>query len=139
MPTLPELSTLGATIEEARKTFLTVINPSRSVDPIPTTGLVVDNFRIQSRDGYSLPVRSYIPEPQDSLGENQSTTRPVIVWGHHGGWVFGDLESDDATCRVLATELRASVLNVDFRKSPEYVFPSAVNDIHDSVKWVSLP
>lgn len=136
MNPLPDLASLGATIEEARKNFVSFTNPSRSVGHIPTIGLAVKEFKILTRDGYSLPVRSYIPEPQDSLGEDKNTTWPALVWGHHGGWIFGGLDSDDTTCRVLATSLRIAVLNVEFRKSPEYVFPSAVNDMHDSVRWV---
>ena len=43
-----------------------------------------------------IPVRVYTP-PRPS-----APSRGVLLWFHGGGWVIGDLDTADATCRALA-------------------------------------
>ena len=62
------------------------------------------------------------------------TRRPLLVFIHGGGMVFGDLESHDATCRFLAERADVRVLAVDYRLAPEHPFPAAVEDC-----WAALP
>ncbi|RPB16701.1 hypothetical protein P167DRAFT_532246 [Morchella conica CCBAS932] len=126
---IPDLADIGGS-EQARQALQNLFNPSRNVT-IPTTGFIITDFTIPARDGYSLPIRSYIPEGPEN------TTWPVIIWSHYGGWVFGGLESDDTLCRVFAKELKVAVVNIDYRLAPKWVFPTAVNDVHDTVRWVS--
>lgn len=57
---------------------------------------------------------------------------------HLGGFLFGDLESGDLYCRVLASRLDLSILKVDYRLAPEWPFPHGVNDSYDAVEWVSI-
>lgn len=67
-----------------------------------------------------LPARWYLPpDPSDCHGA-------VIYW-HGGGFVLGDLDTHATTCRRLASHgLR--VLAATYRRAPEHVFPSAVED-----------
>lgn len=54
---------------------------------------------------------------------------PLIIFFHGGGWVLGDLDSQDALCRALANRVHAVVASVDYRLAPEHPFPAAVEDV----------
>lgn len=53
---------------------------------------------------------------------------PLLVYFHGGGWVVGDLETHDATCRLLARAAGVRVLSVDYRLAPEHPYPAAIED-----------
>lgn len=53
---------------------------------------------------------------------------PLLVFFHGGGWVVGDLDTHDNTCRFLAQRAGVRVLSVDYRLAPEFPFPAAVDD-----------
>lgn len=99
-------------------------------DDIKEDLIAVHNFTITARDGYEIPVRSYIPK----LTQESS---PILVYLHAGGFLFGNLESGDMNCRILATRLNLSVLNVDYRLAPKWPFPHGLNDSYDVTEWVS--
>lgn len=60
----------------------------------------------------------------------------VLVWVHGGGFVVGDLETADSTCRTLANEAQIVVVSVDYHLAPEHPFPSAIDDVMAALKWV---
>jgi acetyl esterase len=53
---------------------------------------------------------------------------PTVVFFHGGGWVAGDLETHDRQARLLAIEIGAVVVSVDYRRPPETRFPGAFED-----------
>ncbi|WP_374652790.1 alpha/beta hydrolase [Dongia sp.] len=62
---------------------------------------------------------------------------PVVVYFHGGGWMLGSPESHDlATARICAGA-GVAVLSVDYRLSPEHVFPDALMDCLAAVTWVA--
>jgi acetyl esterase len=61
---------------------------------------------------------------------------PAVVYYHGGGWVTGDLDSHDASCRMLAAAARCLVVAVDYRLAPEHPFPAAVDDALAAYAWV---
>lgn len=73
--------------------------------------------------------RLYTPEEVRGQG--------AVVYFHGGGWVTGDLEYSDATCRLIAEASAIPVLNVDYRLAPEARFPAAVEDALDAVDWAA--
>src|SRR3954464_13837126 len=54
--------------------------------------VVIRNFHVPARDGYQIPVRSYLPV---SGAKNKANTFPVFVYYHGGGYTFGDIETGD--------------------------------------------
>ena len=62
---------------------------------------------------------------------------PLIAYFHGGGWVVGDLDTQDMICRGLAHGARAVVLSVDYRLAPEHRFPAAVDDAYAATCWAS--
>ncbi|WP_353108095.1 alpha/beta hydrolase [Gordonia sp. (in: high G+C Gram-positive bacteria)] len=63
----------------------------------------------------STPVRVYRSETD--------TTLPVAIFFHGGGWVFGDLDTQDYACRALANSARCTVVSIDYDLAPESPFP----------------
>jgi acetyl esterase len=74
-------------------------------------------------DGPAGPrsARLYVPE-------GLSDPSPGILFLHGGGWVTGDIDSHDTTCRHLAAHGALRVLSVDYRLAPEHPFPAAAED-----------
>jgi acetyl esterase len=89
----------------------------------------VTDLVIPTPDG-DIPVRVYMP-----LGE-ADWPRPVLVYFHGGGWVIGNIETHDATCRSLANGADVVVVSVDYRLAPEHPYPAGLDDCLAAVRWV---
>ncbi len=76
-----------------------------------------------------LPARLYAP-----AGAAAGT--PLLLFLHGGGFVYGDLDSHDAACRVLAEGSGVRVLSVAYRLAPEHPFPAAYDDALAAFRWV---
>lgn len=75
-----------------------------------------------------IKVRIYTP--------NGNGPFPLFVYYHGGGWVIGDLETADASCRMIANVTNRVVVSVDYRLAPEYKYPTPFNDCYEALKWV---
>ena len=62
---------------------------------------------------------------------------PTLVYLHGGGFVIGDLDTHDQTCRRLCAGADVVVLAVDYRLAPEAAYPAAVDDAIAAVTWAS--
>ena len=74
-----------------------------------------------------IRVRHYAP----AHGEGA----PLLVFLHGGGFVFGDLDTHDAPCRLLCRHGSMHVLAIDYRLAPENPFPAAVDDARAALRW----
>ncbi|KKK14140.1 hypothetical protein P175DRAFT_0496077 [Aspergillus ochraceoroseus IBT 24754] len=96
--------------------------------------LDVRDFHIPARDGYEILVRSYTPRAPAADG---ISTYPVFVYYHGGGYTFGNIETGDDNCRLLAARNGLAVLNVDYRLAPKYIFPKGFEDAYDALRWTT--
>jgi acetyl esterase/lipase len=55
---------------------------------------------------------------------------------HGGGFVIGNLGSDDSWCRQVCQAVGCIVLNVDYRTAPEYPHPTPAMDSWAALLWV---
>ena len=88
----------------------------------------VENRTIPGPGG-PIPVRVYWPM--------RGKTLPILVYFHGGGWVFGNINSVDRNCRVLANAAGCVVVNVEYRLAPENKFPAAADDAYAVVAYVA--
>lgn len=65
-------------------------------------------------------VRVYRPEGEGA--------QPALLYFHGGGWVLGDLDSHDDICAEISHRAGVTVVSVDYRLSPEHVYPAALDD-----------
>lgn len=81
-----------------------------------------------------LPARHYRPSsvPPSWTG----ATAPVLLYFHGGGFLYGDLESHDAPCRLLAERSGVPVLAIAYRVGPEAPFPDGFDDAEAALRWV---
>ncbi len=79
--------------------------------------------------GRPVPVRLY-----DPIGDGRAL--PTLIFFHGGGWVVGDLDSNDRTLRLLAKSSGVAVLSVDYCLAPEYPFPAPLNECLEVVRWL---
>jgi acetyl esterase len=79
--------------------------------------------------GGQIPVRIYRPAGAGPFG--------VLVYFHGGGWVIGNIETHDATCRQLTAGAGCVTVSVDYRLAPEHKFPAGPEDCYAATKWVA--
>jgi acetyl esterase len=60
---------------------------------------------------------------------------PTTVFFHGGGFVIGDLDTHDQTCRRICRDAQTAVLSVDYRLAPEHPFPAGVDDALAATRW----
>lgn len=75
-----------------------------------------------------LAVRSYAPRA-GAVG--------ALVFAHGGGWVSGDLDTNDGLCRRLAAATGALVVSVAYRLAPEHPYPAAIDDLQRALEWLA--
>lgn len=90
-------------------------------------GVATEDLHVPTPSG-EVAARAYRPSDQDSRA-------PIMVWLHQGGGVIGDLETSHAFCSILARDLRAPVLSIDYRLAPEHKFPSGLDDATAAFRW----
>ena len=84
--------------------------------------------------GGDLTVRVYRPvrPPRVSSGG-----RPLVVYFHGGGFVFGELRLGDWLCSHVAVTVGAVVVSADYRLAPRHRFPAAVDDCYAALTWAA--
>ncbi|KAJ5682487.1 hypothetical protein N7462_005652 [Penicillium macrosclerotiorum] len=63
-------------------------------------------------------------------------SQPVLINFHGSGMIFPHFGSDDEFCHYISQNTEVTVLDVQYRLSPENPFPAALNDVEDVIRWV---
>jgi acetyl esterase len=98
-------------------------------------GTAPKSVTVEDRTVGGVPVRIYTKGPKSS--EHSARVRPLIVYFHGGGFVFGDLRGGDWICGTVAKNLDAMVVSVDYRLAPAHPFPAAVDDCYAALVWAA--
>ena len=91
--------------------------------------VTISDFLIATQDGDTIPLRLYRP-----VGA-QEESLPLLMFFHGGGYLFGTIQSEDARCSKVATDLGIAVLSVCYRHTPHFKYPTQHLDAWDAFQW----
>jgi len=87
---------------------------------------------IQTRDEKADGVSVRIYTPPAASGKKL----PLCVYYHGGGYLVGNLDSEDAWCRVISKYTPCILVSVDYRLSQTHKLPVMLEDSITAYKWV---
>jgi acetyl esterase/lipase len=61
---------------------------------------------------------------------------PVVLYLHGGGWVLGNAGTHDRLVRELAVGTGAAVVFVEYDRSPEARYPTALEQAYGAARWI---
>jgi len=77
-----------------------------------------------------ISIRIYRPR-----GETDAL--PAVIYFHGGGWVLGDKNTHARLMGQIAAEAKAAVVFVNFTRSPEAVYPVAIEEAYAVTKYIA--
>lgn len=95
----------------------------------PPVNVTITERTIPGWNGAPLRAKIYTPK-------TGSGPFPVIVYFHGGGWVIANPDVYEASTIALSQNTGAVVVSVEYRKAPEFKFPTAHEDTYASYVWV---
>ncbi|KAJ5090862.1 Alpha/Beta hydrolase protein [Penicillium argentinense] len=98
-------------------------------DSCPTFNTQESERTIPMRDGHQSNIRIIKPE-------NPVSASPVVVLIFGGAFIMGTNIQWMPWARAIAALYGATVMLPSYRLAPEHPFPTAPNDIWDSVRWI---
>jgi acetyl esterase/lipase len=110
---------------EARK----VLEGAQTSVTVNVSGIDVEEKNI-SQDG--LSVKIYVVRPAGKPG-----VLPVFMFFHGGGWVLGDFPTHKRFVRDLVVYSGVASVFVEYSRSPEAKYPTALNECYAATKWVA--
>ncbi|KAI9043139.1 alpha/beta-hydrolase [Aspergillus affinis] len=86
----------------------------------------------------SPTIKTPLPTTITTSTTNPTTPTPTPVHLNlcGSGFVLPGHGLDDAYCRHLSTSVPTTVLDIEYRLSPENPFPAALHDVEDVIRWV---
>ncbi len=90
----------------------------------------IENILLDGAEG-KINARVYTPET-----EPPNEGFPVLLYFHGGGWVLGNLDTYDASCRALCQGADCIVVSVQYRLAPEHIWPAAPQDAFAAYRWL---
>ncbi|CDK26529.1 unnamed protein product [Kuraishia capsulata CBS 1993] len=82
--------------------------------------------------GESFKVRVFTPtSPKPEAGY------PIFLYFHGGGWVLGNINTENVHCTNWAQRAECVCVSVDYRLAPEHPYPAAVEDAWESYLWLA--
>jgi len=91
---------------------------------------VTESEKTITEDGVTVKV--FIMRPKGVKG-----TLPAFIFVHGGGWILGDYPTHKRMVRDLVLGSGAAGVFVEYTRTPEAPYPTAVNEVYAATKWVS--
>lgn len=111
-------------IEERRRLMLRM---ALDYGPEPAEVARVENRTFAGPRG-DIPLRIYWPLAQ-------TTSTPLLLHIHGGGWAIGDPDAYERVCRAYCAAGDCIVVDVHYRRAPEHKYPAALNDCEAALDW----
>lgn len=106
-----------------------VRDSSMAIPPAQDAAVAKVEDRTIAGPGGDLPLRIYTPQGEGPF--------PVTLYMHGGGFVVGDLDTQDMIARALCAWGETLVISVDYRLAPEHPFPAAPDDCWAALQWAA--
>ncbi|HND68307.1 MAG TPA: alpha/beta hydrolase [Candidatus Obscuribacter sp.] len=142
------MTKLSSNIEKTTLSFLEKLNAAGgpAIYEIPVADGRAAFTNLQAVDVVKLPVdiedKTLPVGPQGQVKvrilrpQGSREKLPVIIYSHGAGWVFGDANIYDRLLRDLTVGAHAAVVYVDFSRSPEAKYPTAIEEIYAAARYV---
>ncbi len=114
----PKLEQIGFVKTPSNTREASANNQRHYMTDIDYTILAVDDFIING--DYPVCLRIYIPNPTEAS--------EIIFFMHGGGHVSGSVAQYDGVTRKIAKNTNKIVVSIDYRLSPEFKYPTGLND-----------
>ena len=144
-PTItPQMQTVIETLDSISPTPLYTLTPEEArkrPTPADAAMLVMQRFNIPAPPmkvdtmGREVPVEKGSIHVRIYTPKTGKSKYPLIVYYHGGGWVIATIDTYNASAQALAEQVDAVVVSVEYRKGPEFKFPTAHYDSYDAYKW----
>ncbi|MCD8101247.1 MAG: alpha/beta hydrolase [Alistipes sp.] len=112
-------------VDKARKVLE---HAQKSVD-VDTSG-ITEQYKTIEQDGKKIDI--VIVRPERAEG-----TLPVFMFFHGGGWVLGDYPTHKRLVRDVVVESQMACVFVEYTRSPEAKYPTALDECYAATKWVA--
>ena len=96
--------------------------------PMPNDVSMRD-FEVAASDGAKLLLRWYTKEG--------SSPGSAIYYTHGGGLIFGNVSIYDQPVASYVSNSGVPFLSVDYRKAPEYPYPTPIEDCYAGLNWLT--
>tara|TARA_R110002003_G_scaffold111_1_gene9406 strand:- start:9071 stop:9748 length:678 start_codon:yes stop_codon:yes gene_type:complete len=116
----------GPTVENLYTTLAKMGETIVSRFEIPPMDTSVKSEDIQINGNYK--VRVY--HPPGATGNDH-----LGLYLHGGGWTLGDLDIEDALCRLVSKTVNMVLVSVDYRLAPKHKYPAALDDCVHAFEW----
>lgn len=113
-------------IEDARK-LLEDLQSAYDVEKLPVD---IEDITIEGGPSGKISLRIFRPK-------NSKGTLPVIMYFHGAGWILGSKESYDRLARDLTVGANAALVFVNFTRSPEAKYPTAIEEAYAATKYIA--
>lgn len=114
-------------VEEKRKSYLAGVFRAGTPEAVAS----VEDRTIDGPRG-DISIRVYRPQTARDGGSLRA-----VLYLHGGGFFSGDLDTHDPACRAIAKRADAIVVAVNYRLSPEHVYPAAAHDCYAALRWLA--
>ena len=117
---------MQGSVADIRRQFGDLLAALSPTYPAPSEGM-------QVTDGNVDGTRYRIYRPATATSTN---TLPIGLFMHGGGFVLGDLDSEDMLCRTFSEQSNTILVSVDYCLAPEYKHPAQIEDVLTVLEWV---
>lgn len=132
LPYLSELPTLQDFSTAEKIQAMRAMRAESLVAAPPRDDVVMEDRRIPGPDGApEVPIRIYRPRAASD------SPRPAVLEIHGGGFMLGNVEMMDGWCQMVAGDVDAVVVSVEYRLAPEDPFPAGLEDCHAALVWTA--
>ena len=122
----PQLEAIGFKVNQsnAREAYAKMVQ--RYMTEVDLAILLTDDVVLNGN--YPVPIRIYHPKPGVKL--------PVAVFIHGGGHTVGSVAVYDGVCRKMARISEQIIVAIDYRLSPEFAYPYALDDCKMAIRYL---